>query len=91
MSKEHLFAIKFHKAWLTVYYHATLPFKIVKTPYVVVAGEEMYLDTLVRKFSHFAEKASISLWNNILEFVPEVKHIAQHIHSRCIVLYFVEE
>ena len=91
MGKEELHAVYLGQQRLAMYYHATLLLEVVLAPKVVVAGEEMNLGTIVCELGNLTQEAGKALGHYILVLVPEIEHIAKHINSRRIVLYFIKE
>ena len=91
MGKEELPAVYLGQLRLAMHYHATLLLEVVLAPKVVVAGEEMNLGTIVRELGNLTQETGKALGHHILVLVPKIEHIAKHINSRRIVLYFIKE
>ena len=91
MSQEKLLAVDFCCQRLPMQYDATLPCQIVTTPDVVIAGEEMDLDTQVCQLGEFPQEPGKTLWYYHPVFIPEIKHITQEINGCRLVLDTVQE
>ena len=51
----------------------------------------MYFHSHISQLRDFSQETGVSFWNNILVFVPEVKHVAQQIDGCSLVLDAVEK
>ena len=91
MGKIYLFSIQLYKAGLAMDCHSALLLKIVETPHIMVTGEKVYLDAFIGEFGHLSKETCVAFRHNILELIPEVEHITQHIHSSRSILDFIEE
>ena len=91
MGKEELLIMEFNKTGFAVDNHTAFLLEVVKTPHVVVAGEEVYLHSPVGQLGHLAKETCKALGHGIPVLVPEIEHIAKHIHRCGLVLYLVEE
>ena len=91
MSQEKFLAINLASQRFTMNRNATLLFQIVTTPDIMITDKEMHLYSHIGQLGYFSQKTGISFRNNKLEFVPEVKHIAQQINSSRPVLDTVEK
>ena len=80
MGKEELLIMEFNKTGFAVDNHTAFLLEVVKTPHVVVAGEEVYLHSPVGKLGHLAKETCKALGHGIPVLVPEIEHIAKHIH-----------
>ncbi len=72
------FAGDFHKIRLLEFLHPEF-LKIGIGPYIVVALEEIYLDSPVHKGLKGRKDTDITLRNNVLIFIPEVPDVTEHI------------
>lgn len=91
MGKIEYLAAYIDRERFVVHDHAALLGQIVLAPDVVVADEEVYLHTAVGELAHLAEEAGVALGHHVAVFKPEIKHVAQHIHRRGLVLDGVKE
>ena len=91
MGKKELLAIQFKKTRLAMNNHSTLLLEIIETPHIMITCKEMHLHPSVGKFGHLAKETGIAFGHCIAEFIPEVKHIAEHIHGSSFILYFIKE
>jgi hypothetical protein len=91
VGKIECLAVDFERLWLMVNDNAALFFKIAIFPDVVVSSEEMHLYASVGEFGYLAEKARVALWHDVLVLMPEIEHIAQEIHGRCLCLNLIEK
>ncbi len=82
---------QFNRNGVVVNSHATLLLEIVLGPDVVVAGKEMNLYPIVGKFGYLSQNTRISLRDNMLVLIPEVKYVTQEIDGRRLVLDLIKE
>ena len=86
VGKEEYFAIDVCNQRFAVDYHSALPFQIVAEPHVVVSGKEMHFYSAVCKFAYLSEKTRKAFWHDIFVLIPKIKHIAEQIYCRGVLL-----
>ncbi len=58
--------------------------QVVESPDVVVAREEMYLNSLVREIGQFGKKAYVAFGDDMFVFEPKIKHITKQVKFQAI-------
>ena len=91
MSQEEYLTVDLCGQRLLMQYDATLLLQIIVSPYIVVACEVMHLNTHVCELGNLSEESGKPLWHYIFVFVPEVKHVAEQVYGRCLLLDRVKE
>ena len=82
---------QFQRHRLTMQDDTTLLLQIIGAPNVMIASEEMHLHPIIRQLAHLPQKTCVSPGNHCGIFKPEVKHVAQHVYSLCLVLDVIQE
>ena len=91
MGQVELLAMDFCGQRFAVQDDAAFLRQVVAAPDVMVARKEVYFHSEVRQFGQLAQKARVAFGHHQLEFVPEVKHVAQQIDGRSLVLDAVQK
>ena len=76
VSQEEFLTIDFASKRLAMDDHAAFFLKIVSTPDVVIAYEEMDFNAHVSQFRYFPQETRIAFRNDEFEFLPEIEHVA---------------
>ena len=91
MRQEKLLVINLTRQRFTMDNNPTFLFQIIAAPDIMVADKEMHLYSHIRQLGDFSQETGISFWNNQLEFIPEIEHVAQQIYGCRLMLDTVEK
>ena len=70
-----------YNVWLRQHSDSQLFLKIIIYPHIVIASEEINLDSAVTQPGKSPESPGISAGDNISVLIPEIKNIPQQIHT----------
>ena len=77
-------------SWTSMYLASDLLRKVVKHPYIVIAGKEVNLHAVIRHICQLSQNTSVASWYHILILKPVVEDITYQKEMRCIHLYLLE-
>ena len=90
MGNEQFFAVELAHYGAIMHGYVELFLEVAHHPYIVVAGECLYLQATIAELGELAHKAAVALGHNVLVLKPGIKQIANEINDGGICLYLVQ-